>query len=957
MAVNSIPYHTLRFASYNMHGFNNGQSMLRHLCEQCDFILVQEHWLQTSDLQKLGLINKDFAYLAVSAMDDAVSRGILCGRPFGGTGILWRKNNGVTVKLLNKDTNGRSITVSISDKIVVTCVYFPCQSSSIEYTVEMSNICARLEGVIDEHPNCVHLIAGDFNFECNMSNAGYKIFNSVAADCGLKCMNNFDDKCGYTYFHESLGHKSWIDHVFVTSSVADKLADFMILDSGCNNSDHHPITWSLQYNACGVNPVTSSHTQRRSYKQRWDKADLMLYYSITGDLLQSIDLPKHLLHGAGNYQVDIEKYYGDIVDVLVQASKASVPNIPYRALKNFWNDELDCLKQQSIDIHELWKTIGKPRHGSINNARVRIKSEYKLAIRKADTDFEKSHTDEVTEYFAHKDMDNFWKSWNAKYSKHINTANISISGYQKAPDIANAFRDHYANTFINSADEKTKVRQFNEMRMCYTGDSDTDTFVSIEDIEIAVRNLRKGKAAGVDCIVAEHIINSHPCLIVHLKLLFNMMLLHGYVPSSFGTGIIVPLIKDKSGDLSSVENYRPITLSPVISKIFESVLLIKYDTFLDVNDRQFGFRKQLGCNNAIFVLRNVIEYFNERGSNVYLASLDASKAFDRVNHFQLYQTLMARHVPIAFLNIIVDWYSKLTITVRWNAALSSSLRVRSGVRQGGVLSPNLFNVYADMFINNAVINNSGCHFNRCCVACIMYADDLMLLSASVSGLQKLLDVCALTGKELCLQFNDKKSHCIVVGPRYQCRLAPMFLLGKPLQWVGSVKYLGITFMSAKVFSLDVNQVRRKFFGCTNSILANSSGMSELVKLHLMENYCYPVLSYALECFNLPRGIVHQLNVYWNSVYRKIFAFKPWESVRELTCLLERMNFEFLHYQKKLCFLRNMLFLKNSIIVSVMGFFTHSNEYAKLCEFACVSPHDSKCRIKSSFMSKFVASVA
>ena len=66
----------------------------------------------------------------------------------------------------------------------------------------------------------------------------------------------------------------------------------------------------------------------------------------------------------------------------------------------------------------------------------------------------------------------------------------------------------------------------------------------------------------------------------------------------------------------------------------------------------------LGCNNAIFVLRNVIEYFNERGSNVYLASLDALKAFDRVNHFQLYQTLMKRCVPVNFLNIIINWYSK-----------------------------------------------------------------------------------------------------------------------------------------------------------------------------------------------------------------------------------------------------------------------------------------------------------
>ena len=72
---------------------------------------------------------------------------------------------------------------------------------------------------------------------------------------------------------------------------------------------------------------------------------------------------------------------------------------------------------------------------------------------------------------------------------------------------------------------------------------------------------------------------------------------------------------------------------------------------------------------------------------------------------------------------------------------SDTLRVRNGVRQGGVLSPSLFNI-------NVIESNSGCYLYRTCVACIMYADDLMLSSSSVSGIQKLLDVCALTGKEV-----------------------------------------------------------------------------------------------------------------------------------------------------------------------------------------------------------------
>ena len=180
----------------------------------------------------------------------------------------------------------------------------------------------------------------------------------------------------------------------------------------------------------------------------------------------------------------------------------------------------------------------------------------------------------------------------------------------------------------------------------------------------------------------------------------------------------------------------------------------------------------------------------------------------------------------------------------------------------------------------------------------------------------------MTAKELCLHFNDKKSHCIVIGPRYHYKLAAMHLLGKPVEWVNTVKYLGVTLVSSKKIVLDFNQVRRKFFGCVNSILSHSHGMSEIVKLHLMESYCYPVLSYALECFHLSSTHMQQLNACWNSVYRKIFHYKPWTSVRELIHCLERMNFEYLFYQKKLCFLHNLMFCNNSML-PVLWKFLHT----------------------------------
>ena len=138
--------------------------------------------------------------------------------------------------------------------------------------------------------------------------------------------------------------------------------------------------------------------------------------------------------------------------------------------------------------------------------------------------------------------------------------------------------------------------------------------IDVQSIEHCVHQLKLNKAAGHDGLVAEHVLNSHPSIIVHLKFLFTMILDHSYVPNAFSHGLIIPVIKDKHGDVSAVDNYRPITLSPVLSKVLESYLMLKYSHLLWSDDLQFGFKKKLGCNSAIFMLRNIANHFSKRKS-------------------------------------------------------------------------------------------------------------------------------------------------------------------------------------------------------------------------------------------------------------------------------------------------------------------------------------------------------
>jgi len=92
------------------------------------------------------------------------------------------------------------------------------------------------------------------------------------------------------------------------------------------------------------------------------------------------------------------------------------------------------------------------------------------------------------------------------------------------------------------------------------------------------------------------------------------------------------------------------------------------------------------------------------------------------------------------------------------------------------------------------------------------------------------------------------------------------------------------------------------------------------------------------------------------VYRKIFHYKPRTSVNELIHCLERMNFEYLFYQKELCFLHNLMFCNNRIVASVMGIFTDTDEYATVYNFTNVTPFDNKTKISHCLQVKFVKSI-
>ena len=294
-------------------------------------------------------------------------------------------------------------------------------------------------------------------------------------------------------------------------------------------------------------------------------------------------------------------------------------------------------------------------------------------------------------------------------------------------DIANVFANHFSKVHYQSGDDLATVEAFRLKRNeCFEQNLNSCSLVgllddvTVEEIDKYVRQLKNGKACGPDDLSAENLKHAHPILLMHLKRLFRMILIHSFVPDSFGMGISIPVLKDKTGSVNDVDNYRAITLSHVISKLFEAVVITVCGSALNTDPLQFGFKANSGCNDAIFSLTSVVKYFNDHKSSVYIASLDISKAFDKVSHYKMYNSLLTAGVPLIIVDVLCDWHSKMFCCVRWNNSISHLFSVGSGVRQGSCLSPVIFNAFMNAFIVNLKSAGIGRHIANMFFGCLLY---------------------------------------------------------------------------------------------------------------------------------------------------------------------------------------------------------------------------------------------
>jgi len=143
------------------------------------------------------------------------------------------------------------------------------------------------------------------------------------------------------------------------------------------------------------------------------------------------------------------------------------------------------------------------------------------------------------------------------------------------------------------------------------------------------------------------------------------MFLHDYLPCKLMETIVVPIIKNKKGLITDKDNYRPVGITSVVSKILELLLLDRLQFQLKTSCNQFGFKNKHGTDMCVYILNQIIEYYNERSSPVYICYLDAPKAFDRINHWCLFKNLIKRNIDVTLIRLLIFCYCQRIFCVRW----------------------------------------------------------------------------------------------------------------------------------------------------------------------------------------------------------------------------------------------------------------------------------------------------
>lgn len=330
----------------------------------------------------------------------------------------------------------------------------------------------------------------------------------------------------------------------------------------------------------------------------------------------------------------------------------------------------------------------------------------------------------------------------------------------------------------------------------------------------------------------------------------------------------------------------------VVGKVLAQVIRIRLQPLRETiaREQQCGFRPGRGCIDQIFSVRQVLEERIRSGKRIIAIFIDFKSAFDSIHRDSLWQAMLATGVPCKLVKIIQAYYDGTESRVRANGGISATFPIRTGVRQGCVLSPMLFNVIIDWVMQKGLVDYAGvtCGADGLQVTDTAYADDIAIFEETDMQAQALLDSINDRAQKLGLRINAKKTKYFVTDGSK----AHLTVNGEAVEQVDEFKYLGSLISASKIAASSDVTARignaQAAFASLKWCLWKRKTVSLKTKIRVFNAAIIPILLYASETWTLLANDLKKLEVFQMRCLRSILGISlldRWrnELVRKTCC--------------------------------------------------------------------------
>jgi len=854
----------ISIASFNCYGYKSSAAYCEKLFNNCDITFLSEHWLTVAECLHL---KKDFETTHWTSVKSSMDPCTLhVGRPFGGVGFICRKNKHITYTEVDTK-NERLQCIKLSDKtrtiMYLMGVYMPyndnTRDSLAEYINILDTVAAHLETV-----SAPTILLGDFNtslpqtkslhakwYKCRpMSERSLLLYDFI---CNTNmCVGNFAQTQQINHTYAKGSHKSYIDHVLLPRYLMDSLLQCEIrFQDPEMASDHFPIITSLRIN---LNTEENSYEDNIKFPNTyWNKPDFCSKYRDNVHIMLNEhciinpdEIPDHLVSQS------IEKLYNDLCTTFHRSAEAAAPtNVKSRhhRSKHWWSADCTEAKSRNRFWHKLWIENSKPTHGAVYECYRESKKHFRRMCRLSKHNVTQEKYGEITNYLKHRNINKLWAA-----IKHMK--NVKQDVQVELSELREYFCDKFDNINSDSygAANEEISRHFNSSPV------NKDFVFSEALVRKYIMKLKASAAPGIDGITPHHLKQALDSdLTLHLSSLLTLCCRHSVVPEAFTRGLLVPIPKPGK-DPTTPEGYRPIMISVIISKLLEYFILDEVANH-QYSPLMFGFIPDRGTDMAIAVAHDVCQYSLSQGSPVHLASLDAEGAFDFIPHSVLFYKTMDI-IPTMSWKLMVYWYGRIKARLVIGRHVDAiDVPIRRGTRQGGLTSPMLFNMFYTQLVDTLSNSSHGVIVDKHSYNVFAYADDLLLASTTVSGLQALIDTAVDIITTDGLRFNPHKTVCCTFGPNIYTSDPEWNINGVTLKRQDHVRYLG-AMLGAKGSELHsqerIRSARKSYYALQPAGL-HKDGVDPFTSAYIHKTVISPSLTYGCNAIYMTRMHIQELS--------------------------------------------------------------------------------------------------